>query len=233
MRGILFDLDGTLLDIDLDAFLARYFAALETAMEPLLAPTGLSGPEALGALSAATRSMAEPHPGRTNRDVFHEDFLRRTGIDLDETWDLFENFYAEEYPALGDGCGPKSGARDAVLAALELGLKVAVATNPIFPVTAINHRLAWAGLSDLPIHAVTAYETMHACKPLPEYFRQTAGLLGVEPGQCMMVGDDRFLDMAAGDVGMLTYYVGDHPEAATDFRGDLVALAALLPRLVG
>jgi FMN phosphatase YigB (HAD superfamily) len=79
---------------------------------------------------------------------------------------------------------------------------------------------------------VTTYEHMEACKPDPAYFRQTARLLGVAPADCMMVGDDRSLDMPAADIGMATYYVGCDPDAVADYRGDLDALAELLPRLI-
>lgn len=115
--------------------------------------------------------------------------------------------------------------------ALSLGLRVAVATNPIFPKAAVEHRIAWAGLDDLDLSIVTSYETMRACKPLPEYFTQTAEMVGADPTECLLVGDDRFLDMPAADTGMRTFYVGPDPIAVADYRGDLVDLAELLPHL--
>ncbi len=230
MQGILFDLDGTLLDIDLESFLERYFSALGRALEPLTTgPDGVS--RALAALNVATHAMVVAHPGRTNREIFHEKFLALTGIDLDEHSEVFTRFYAEEFPLLGDGFGPAAGARDAVERALELDLRVAIATNPIFPLSAVEHRIAWAGLGDLPLHAVTTYETMHACKPLPEYYRETAELIGVAPERCLMVGDDRVLDLPAASTGMRTYYVGPEPAVESDFSGDLVELARILPLL--
>ncbi len=33
-------------------------------------------------------------------------------------------------------------------------------------------------------------------------------MLGVAPATCLMVGDDRALDMPAADLGMRTFYVG-------------------------
>jgi FMN phosphatase YigB (HAD superfamily) len=119
-----------------------------------------------------------------------------------------------------------------VTTALELGLAVGIATNPIFPRIAVEHRLSWAGLGDLEFGVVTAYEEMYACKPHPDYYRQTATMLGVSPTECLMVGDDRALDMPAADVGMRTFYVGDDPDAPADLRGDLEGLAELLPRLL-
>jgi FMN phosphatase YigB (HAD superfamily) len=176
--------------------------------------------------------MMDPHPGRTNRDVFFADMRERTGVDMELHWPVFETFYAEVFPMLAGTAGPAKGARRAVSTALELGLRVAIATNPIFPRAAIEHRMRWAGVHDLPIEVVTTYEEMRACKPLADYFRQTSDLLQTDPRDCLMVGDDRALDMPASDIGMQTFYVGPHQGVAADFTGDLDDLADLLPRLL-
>lgn len=225
MRAILFDLDGTLLDIELSDFIPRYFAALTEA-----ASAEFPGVDLATTISASTEAMMRPHPGVTNHDAFWSDFASAAGADARDRWPLFDRFYAERFPALGEGTGPRKGARRAVETAIDLGLKVAIATNPIFPMAAVRHRLAWAGLDDIDFPLVTAYEEMHATKPFPAYFRETADLLGVRPAECLMVGDDPVLDMGAADVGMLTFYVGGRP-TSSDFSGDLDDLADLLERL--
>ncbi len=229
MRGVLFDLDGTLLDIDLASFIERYFAALSEALSEVLPATHPS--DALHAVHAATGAMMREHAGRTNQAVFEEEFARLTGVDLADHRDVFDRFYAERFPLLGDGYGEAPGARAAVDAARSAGLRMAVATNPIFPRAAVIHRMAWAGFAHDEFEVITSYETMEACKPLPGYFRQTATALGVDPARCMMVGDDRVLDLAAADVGMQTFYVGSDDEATADYRGDLDSLARLIDRL--
>ena len=231
MRAVLFDLDGTLLDLDLDAFLVRYFAALERAAVPLTEHVGTSG-SFMSAMGEATRAMMKRHPGRTNQSVFYDEVLRRTGIDLAEHWPLFEAFYEDVFPRLADTAAPAPGAQNAFRAARTLGLRVAIATNPIFPRIAVDHRLAWAGLSSDDADVVTTYEQMESCKPYPEYFLQTASLLGVAPQDCIMVGDDPVLDLPARAVGMRTYYVGSKSGVLADYHGDLWGLSDLLPGLV-
>ena len=226
MRAVLFDLDGTLLDVDIDVFMSRYFAALTEHSRPVYEGDGL-----VDALLGATRAMWEEHPDRTNRDVFHEAFLDLSGIDLDEHWELFEDFYENRFEALGDGMGPKPGARRAVETSLALGLKTVVATNPMFPRTAIEKRLGWAGVRDIDYDLVTTYENMHACTPHAAYFLEIAEMLAVSPEECLMVGDDPGLDLPASAVGMTTYYVGDAPDVEADMRGDLEGLSELLPTL--
>ena len=225
LRGILFDLDGTLLDLDPDAFLRRYFAALTSATAP-----HFPGVDLMQAVLASTSAMQRPHPGMTNKQAFDHDILERTGIDMDADWGVFEEFYREVFPTLGNGYGPVVGAHEAIAQARALGLRVAVATQPIFPLAAIRHRLAWAGLADVAFDAVTTYETMFACKPSAAYFQQTAAMIRCEPGECLMVGDDRGMDMPASAVGMRTFYVGDDACAPADHRGTMADLSALLRR---
>jgi FMN phosphatase YigB (HAD superfamily) len=174
--------------------------------------------------------MQRPHPGLTNKQAFDRDILERTGIDMIAQWDVFEDFYRDVFPTLGDGYGPVPGAREAIAQARALGLRVAVATQPIFPVAAIMHRLTWAGLGDVAFDAVTTYETMFACKPYAAYFQQTAAMIGCAPGECLMVGDDRGMDMPASAVGMRTFYVGSDPGSPADHHGTMADLAALLRR---
>ena len=57
-------------------------------------------------------------------------------------------------------------------------------------------------------------------------------MLGVTPVSCVMVGDDRSLDMPAADLGMRTFYVGGDLGVPSDWSGTLDGFADLLPRLV-
>jgi FMN phosphatase YigB (HAD superfamily) len=231
LSAVLFDLDGTLLDIDLDLFLREYFAALGPVVAEVV--PNITAEQGLAAVIAGTDAMSLPHSGHTNRDEFNARFHALTGADLDlEEFALpFERFYREVFPSLRRDFGPMPGARRAVQTGLDLGLKVAIATNPIFPRSAVDERMRWAGIADLEVHAVTAYEDMHATKPHASYFTEVAAMLGVEPSSCLMVGDDRYLDMPAADVGMRTFYVGRDSGVPAGWSGSLADLVDLLPRL--
>jgi FMN phosphatase YigB (HAD superfamily) len=220
MRGVLFDLDGTLLDLQVPEFLSRYFRALDEAVSP-----SFPGVDLVPSVLASTNAMQRSHPGLTNREVFYRDFRERTGVELDEHWPLFEAFYRDVFPTLGIGYGPVPGAREAIAAARALGWRVAVATQPIFPLAAIEHRLRWAGLADVAFDAITTYECMTACKPEPAYFSQVCAMIG-----CLMVGDDAGADLPAAAVGIRTLFVGTG-DAHADFRGSLVDVPDLLERL--
>lgn len=234
LSGVLFDLDGTLLDIDLESFLGQYFSVLGPVVAEVLGHEP-ADPTGLRAVIAATECMSAPHPGQTNREAFNARFERITGVDLAENEHdvALESFYSAVFPSLQGVMGPREGAIDVVETALSLGLRVAIATNPIFPMSAVRERMRWAGLGHLDIPVVTAYEAMHATKPHGAYYLQTARMLGVDPQDCVMVGDDRSLDMPAADVGMRTFYVGSRPIPECDWSGSLTDLKSLLTRLVG
>ncbi len=229
IAGLLLDLDGTLLDIDLPSFLRAYFVALEEASREIRTGDG-DTTSVLQAIRAATDAMMQPHPGRTNREAFAEVFEDLTGLTYDEVWPVYERFYAQVFPRFGRLARPAAGAREVIDTASRLGLAVVIATNPIFPEAAVRHRLAWAGLDGLDV-PVTSYENMTACKPQREYFLEACSLIGRDPQDCLMVGDDRFLDLAAAEVGLRTYYVGDDPDAVSDWRAPLEQLPALLEAL--
>lgn len=229
IRGVLFDLDGTLLDIDLQRFLGRYFAGLREAT--LAYASGEQADLIMEAVQSGTRAMMDAHPGITNARAFADEFETVCGMPFESVRHVYDTFYNDVFPTLADSATCVAGALRVIETAGALGLRIAIATNPIFPRAAVEHRLAWAGLADAELDVITTYEEMLATKPHPEYFSQTAALIGVEPCDCLMVGDDRYLDMPAADIGMRTFYVGTDAEAFADYRGTLDDLADLLPRL--
>lgn len=232
IKAILFDLDGTLLDIDLEGFLRAYFGLLGPAIERF---SDLASADAIAAVMSGTEAMCGSHPGRTNRDVFNDAFHRACGIDLTEATavDALNTFYAVEFPTLRGSHGPRTGSADVIRAAVEAGVRIAVATNPIFPLDAVTERMRWAELEPDTFDLVTSYETSEACKPLPLYYRGIASSLQVQPSECLMVGDDPVLDLAAADVGMRTFYVGEGSPPTADWSGDLIDLAGLISRVTG
>ena len=227
MKAILFDLDGTLLDIDINRFIHHYFNKLSDVITDV-AGSSDDHDKIAGAFHAATAAMMRPHPGTTNREIFEEIFNREAGVEIDGLLPIFERFYLEIFPSLADGSGPSIGAHEAMAEASKHGLRIAVATNPVFPLAAVIERMRWAGISPDAAHVITSYENMYACKPYPEYFLQTAQMLDVRPTDCLMVGDDPVLDLAAADVGMSTFFVGNSTGAVADYRGTLADLAQLI-----
>jgi len=61
----------------------------------------------------------------------------------------------------------------------------------------------------LPYSFITHIENSSFCKPQPEFYLEICDKIGLEPEQCLMVGNDPLNDMIAGETGMRTYLTTD------------------------
>lgn len=207
VRTILFDLDGTLLPVDTDAFIKKYFEALAEHVAHLIPPEKLVA-EVWAATAAVMRNT---DPRLTNAQVFAQAFFPAVGHDEAVLGPVFAEFYRTRFPALRTACRGLPGiARSVVETALARGYEIVLATNPLFPRAAIEERMRWIEVDDLPWRLVTAYEDMHACKPRPEYYREVLARIGRAPEECLMVGNDVQEDGAAARVGIDVFFVTDY-----------------------
>jgi FMN phosphatase YigB (HAD superfamily) len=230
VNAILFDLDDTLLTTNLDAFLPGYFQLLSAKLSALVPPKAF-----IQALLASTRVMADPHDlALTNQQVFEADFFPRIGIAESILRPLFDEFYREDFPRLRSLTTPRPEARAVVHDAFRCFHHVVIATQPVFPLAAIQQRLDWAGVAGLPFRLVTSYENTHTCKPMPEYYLEIASFLGCPPEECLMVGNDSDQDIGpARRASMATYRVtpaGDETPMDGD-HGSLAQFGQLLAAL--
>jgi len=213
--AILFDLDDTLLANPMGTFVPAYFRALTEHLAGELPPRLL-----VDQLLAATRAMDDNRdPARTNEQAFADAFFPGLGRDPAELGPLFERFYRDAFPGLRSLTAPVPGALETVRWALAGGRQVAIATNPLFPRTAILQRMEWAGLTldELPIGLVTSYEDMHATKVRPAYYAEVAERLGRRPEECVMVGDNWLWDVVHSTAaGMAAWWIAPPEAVAPD-----------------
>ena len=123
---------------------------------------------------------------------------------------LLARFYSEAFPRLEPLIGRRPAAPRVVEWAKGRGLQVVIATNPLFPRTAIEQRMAWGrvGVDLFDYELVTCYENSHATKSSPAYFREIVEYLGRQPGECLMVGDNWGWDVVcAGEAGIPSYWI--------------------------
>ncbi|MBI3159262.1 MAG: HAD-IA family hydrolase [Chloroflexi bacterium] len=203
---LLLDLDNTLLDNDMGAFIPAYLNGLAEAMSAYVPPE-----ELVPALLKATQAMQENTDlRRTLKQTFDHAFYPALGLNSADAQDLIDHYYAEKYPAIATLTAPRPVAIDFVREAFHRGHRIAIATNPLFPRTAIAQRLAWAGL---PIEAnsfslVSCYEEFHFTKPSPAYFAEVLARLGWPEGPALVIGDDPANDAApAAKLGLASFLV--------------------------
>ncbi|MBN1438240.1 MAG: DinB family protein [Anaerolineales bacterium] len=206
ISAILFDLDDTLLENDIDRFLPAYLRLLGKFFSSRIDPARLQE-----ALMAGTKAMLEnTDPETTLQRAFEAVFFPRLGMEREPLVHEFERFYAEGFPSLRALTRPMEGAARAVELAFGLRWKVAVATNPVFPLAAVEHRLAWAGFNS---HAggfdlVPSYESMHFAKPRPEFTAEVLGRIAATPSETAFIGNDPAEDLApARALGLSTFRV--------------------------
>ncbi len=232
IQAILLDLDDTLLGNNTAEFMKRYFALLGEYAR-LLMDNATFLPHLIQATEATIRNT---DPSMTNAEVFWDNFEALTGGRRSELEPFFSRFYESEFVRLQPSTLMRPAAAHLVRAAFERGLAVVIATNPLFPATAIEQRLVWAGVpvDAHPYALVTTYENMHAAKPQPAYYREILATIDCPPGRALMVGDDWKNDIApAAALGLYTYWVAPtdvEPPAPKllNGQGSLDDLAALV-----
>ncbi len=163
IKALLLDLDGTLLDNDIDSFLQAYLKSLGRHMAPWVPPDRFV-PQLLRSTGVM---LANRHPTRTLQQAFADDFYPALGTTEEALLTQLEAFYRDEFPKLESQTHRREAAARLVRSALDAGVMVAVATNPLFPRMAIDHRLKWAGVPVPPTRfsLVTSYEMFHSAKP--------------------------------------------------------------------
>ena len=205
-QAILFDLDGTLLPMDMEQFIKAYFGALSREFVPF----GLTPEQLFKPFWAGTKAMMTNTSGRLNCDVFWDTFSAMTGIARSAAEPLCDTFYSAGFHAARAATGPNPLAAEAVRIAREKADKVILATNPLFPMQAQRSRLSWIGLTPEDFDLVTCYTTDRCCKPNPDYFRDIFARTGLSGENCLMIGNDDREDMhCAAAVGMPGYLVTD------------------------
>jgi FMN phosphatase YigB (HAD superfamily) len=235
ISAILFDLDDTLLESDIGQFLPAYLKSLGKFMAPGLDPARLTE-----ALMAGTQAMVRNEdPEITLQQAFDSVFFPMIGLDRARLAPDFDRFYREQYPHLSDLTHTLDLAPRVVECAFARRWKVVVATNPLFPLTAAEERLRWAGIdpASYPFDLVTAYETMHFAKPRPEFVAEVLGRIAAQPAEAVFVGNDPSEDIVpARALGLASYHLrGDlDPDAkAEPGEGTLAELAACLASETG
>ncbi|PWB77997.1 MAG: hypothetical protein C3F07_01415 [Anaerolineales bacterium] len=225
---LLFDLDDTLLNTNLEAFLPAYFQALSSHMAQYAPPNVM-----LRALLAGTHMMTESEdPTRTLQDVFEAYYYPGIGISKGELSATLEQFYDEVFPTLGDRTSPRPEAVPLIEWALSNGFRVAIATDPLFPRKATHHRLRWAGLDPERFELISTFENFHFSKTHPAYYAEVLGQLGWPDGPILMVGNDAKRDiLPAHRLGLKTYLVDGESASSPGPEAGRGKLADLRPWL--
>ena len=186
-KNFLFDLDGTLLPMDMKYFIELYVAAFCKCLAPV---TKIESKPLMDSIWASVAQMARNDGDCLNETVFWRTMNSRCKRDMRVFSDNFDSFYVVDYIK-------KRGGR------------IIVATNPIFPKSSTYTRIEWAGLNVNDFSYITTYDNSSACKPNLNYFEEVCSVCGIHPEESLMIGNDVDEDMISSRLGFDTFLVTD------------------------
>lgn len=220
MNTILFDLDGTLLPMDMILFEKLYFEELAKDFADIMSPKELAKN-----VWSSTKNMVENTEYKTNEEIFMTDFTTRMNMELPFLQERFNSFYDTGFLKIKELVLDIKCIKESVSILKSKGYTVALATNPLFPEKAIHHRIRWAGFEPEDFSYISTFERNHYCKPQLKYYEEILKDIGKEPLDCLMVGNDVQEDLIAKKLGMKTYLITNHmlhrtkEEITTDYTG--------------
>ncbi|MBN2426327.1 MAG: HAD family hydrolase [Calditrichaceae bacterium] len=218
VKLVLLDLDDTLLDTNMNRFLPHYFKALGEKLKDFLPPE-----EMIGLILKATRYMMNNRrEDTTNKQAFDDIFYNELSVAPDIIDPVIEEFYEKDFPRLKIYVNKIPLTRLFVEYLFLKKMQVVIATNPLFPLRAIEHRLEWAGISDFPFKLITAYENSHFSKPNPFYYKEILDKCSAEPQYAVMIGDDEENDiLPANETGIRTFRITNEDNYIYSEKGTL------------
>ena len=241
LEAILIDLDGTLLNIDMNVFIPHYLAAMQkmAVQEKIVEPDHDLTKDVLYCTS---KMLADDNPLTTNEDVFMEHFFRNPYYsDRRQVIQFFNDYYDQIFPTLADYTAAFAHTSDLMQALTSFRVPIVLATNPVFPYIAIRHRCKWAGVQETDFTLMTSYDNMHFCKPKLSYYEEICTRINVDPKHCIMIGNDSFEDMNASKLGMQTFLLTNclipskenQEQLNPTWQGSMEEFIAAIPTLLG
>jgi HAD superfamily hydrolase (TIGR01549 family) len=177
----------------MEIFAPPYYKALSTHLAAFVNPE-IMLPKLLEGTNAMLKNT---DPNVTLEHAFDKTFYPGVGVSKEKLHPSLVQFYDNVFPDLKKYTQQIPAAIEMVNQALGIGLKIVVATNPLFPLMAIRQRLIWSGLNpeEIPYSLIACYEDFHFTKPNPEYYQEMITKLNVKPAECVMVGNDIEMDI--------------------------------------
>lgn len=237
MNTFLFDLDGTLLPMDMKQFEKLYFGGMAGIFHDLI-----DQKELVSLIWASTKEMVSNTEYRTNEDVFMTDFGNRVKGELAEYQERFNKYYDTEFHKVKQSTREVKSMRESIKLLKGKGYKIVIATNPLFPKSAIHTRIRWAGFEPEEFDYISTFESNHYCKPQIKYYEEVLVDINKSPQECMMVGNDVQEDLIVKTLGVKTYLITDNmlhrteEDIITDYKGtyeDFYEFVKTLPEVRG
>lgn len=205
IKAIFFDLDGTLLPLDMDVFIPKFFEIVAKSGSLEVINNDMESFK-----KAVFYMLLEEHEGVLNEEAFNLKLEELTGVSREKYAPVFKKFYDEQYEQIKEVVGFEPICVNAVKEARRKGYKVVLATNPVFPVSATNMRIGWAGLTPSDFDYITYMDNTYFCKPNSKYFADILKHMGLNADEAIMIGNCPREDGCAQELGIPVYIIKTH-----------------------
>ncbi len=172
-------------------------------------------------LLLSTQMLMNNNGQRSNVEYFVTSFAQGYEGYREEIWKRFIRFYETEFDEFRPLFSVIPGVHEVFMRLKAKGVKLVIASNPIWPQIVQMKRLSWAGLKDWDFELVTSIENMSYCKPNIEYYLEICQKIGEKPEGCLMVGNDPVNDLVVAKIGMKTFLV----TGGSEFDGSELVLS--------
>lgn len=203
---IFFDLDGTLLPMDQDAFIKYYSHGLFEKCYPVYKE---KTKEIIYLLVKGIEAMSKNDGSKTNEQAFWDYFLPLVNIPREEIEPFLNSFYDHEFKIILKACSPTPKANYVIKTLKKKGYKVVLTTNPYFPKVATWSRVMWAGMDPNDFELITVFENSSYCKPNVKYYEEVISKLNLKKENILMVGNDVLEDCVIQSIGIPCYLIKD------------------------
>lgn len=204
--AILFDLDGTLIPMNHDEFVAEMFSTINTKFEKMGKPNNYI----TNTFLLSIKNMYNNNGNTLNKNLFWDTFKNAFPKDYEVIKNALLNYYENEFKLVKNVVKQKANHSELINFCKQNFDYVILATNPFFPETAVQTRLKWMALSVNDFDYVTTFDNSHYAKPNVNYYKEILNKFSLQPQNCIMVGNDELEDyIAASSIGIKTILAGD------------------------
>ncbi|AFQ44629.1 HAD family hydrolase [Desulfosporosinus meridiei] len=208
IQAILFDIEGTLTNLDMAKFMQNYLGILAPRFSHIISPDKFTKQ----LIKSMENVQKEPKHEQTVMQAFFEDFSKATGQSVQTIKQIFDRFYTADFPALRCLVQPNAQGVKVVAKSIQEGFLTAIVSDPLIPLVAIREQISWTGLNPEQFKVIASLDDFHYTKPQLEFFNEIAEKLGVRPEGCLLVSTHN-KDLICQELGMQVFLVEKALEA--------------------